>query len=156
MAQGDPTITIIGNIVADPELRFTQNGKAVANFRIASTPRQYDRDQQKYIDGTPTFLTCNLWGTPAENLAESLHKGDRVIVTGTLKQRTWQDKNGENRTTFEVEADEVGPSIRFATTQVNRASRGGGQGGYNQNNRGNTNQQDPWNTNTTNNSEPPF
>lgn len=132
MAQGDIPITVVGNIVADPELRFIQNGAAVANFRVASTPRRYDAQAGQYVDGEAVFLTCNVWRQAAENVAETLHKGDRVIVTGRLRQRSYDDKNGERRTVMEVEVDEVGPSLRFATAQVNKVSRGGGQGGYNQ------------------------
>ncbi len=132
MAQGDIPITVVGNIVADPELRFIQNGAAVANFRVASTPRRYDAQAGQYVDGEAVFLTCNVWLLAAENVAETLHKGDRVIVTGRLRQRSYDDKNGERRTVMEVEVDEVGPSLRFATAQVNKVSRGGGQGGYNQ------------------------
>lgn len=132
MAQGDIPITVVGNIVADPELRFIQNGAAVANFRVASTPRRYDAQAGQYVDGEAVFLTCNVWRQAAENVAETLHKGDRVIVTGRLRQRSYEDKNGERRTVMEVEVDEVGPSLRFATAQVNKVSRGGGQGGYNQ------------------------
>lgn len=132
MAQGDIPITVVGNIVADPELRFIQNGAAVANFRVASTPRRYDAQAGQYVDGEAVFLTCNVWRQAAENVAETLHKGDRVIVTGRLRQRSYDDKNGERRTVMEVEVDEVGPSLRFATAQVNKVSRGSGQGGYNQ------------------------
>lgn len=132
MAQGDIPITVVGNIVADPELRFIQNGAAVANFRVASTPRRYDAQAGQYVDGEAVFLTCNVWRQAAENVAETLHKGDRVIVTGRLRQRSYEDKNGERRTVMEVEVDEVGPSLRFATAQVNKVSRAGGQGGYNQ------------------------
>lgn len=155
MAQGDPTTTIIGNLVQDAELRFTPNGKAVANFRVASTPRRYDRDQQQYIDGDPTFLTCNIWGNPAENIAQSLHKGDRIIVTGSLKQRTYEAKDGGKRTVYELDAEEVGASMKFATLQTNRTNHGnnnGGSGGQGNN----PQQQDPWNTPTTNDAEPPF
>ena len=130
MAIGDTPITVVGNVVADPELRFTPSGAAVANFRIASTPRVYNRDTGQYEDGEALFLTCNVWRQAAENVAESLSKGMRVIVNGRLKQRSYQTKEGEQRTVFEIEADEVGPSLKFASAQVNRNPReGGGFGG---------------------------
>ena len=128
MAQGDTPITVVGNIVADPELRYTPNGAAVANFRVASTPRRWDSNTNQFVDGEALFLTCNVWRQAAENVANTLTKGDRVIVTGRLRQRSFDDKNGERRTVFEVEVDEVGPSLRFATAQVNKVNRGGGQG----------------------------
>ena len=124
MAQGDTPITVVGNLVADPELRFTPTGLAVANFRIASTPRVYNRDSGQWEDGEALFLTCNVWREAAENVAESLAKGMRVIVNGRLKQRSYQNREGENRTVFEVEADEVGPSLKYATASVNRNSPG--------------------------------
>ncbi|SIS39533.1 single-strand DNA-binding protein [Corynebacterium appendicis CIP 107643] len=129
MAQGDTPITVVGNLVADPELRFTPTGLAVANFRIASTPRVYNRDSGQWEDGEALFLTCNAWREAAENVAESLTKGMRVIVNGRLKQRSYQNREGENRTVFEVEADEVGPSLKYATANVNRNPREGGRSG---------------------------
>lgn len=126
MAIGDTPITVVGNVVADPELRFTPSGAAVANFRVASTPRVFNRDSGQYEDGEALFLTCNVWRQAAENVAESLTKGMRVIVNGRLKQRSYQTKEGENRTVFEIEVDEVGPSLRFASAQVNRNPREGG------------------------------
>lgn len=130
MAIGDTPITVVGNVVADPELRFTPSGAAVANFRVASTPRVYNRDTGQYEDGEALFLTCNVWRQAAENVAESLSKGMRVIVNGRLKQRSYQTKEGEQRTVFEIEVDEVGPSLKFASAQVNRNPReGGGFGG---------------------------
>lgn len=126
MAIGDTPITVVGNIVADPELRFTPSGAAVANFRIASTPRAFNRDTNQWEDGEALFLTCNVWRQAAENVAESLTKGMRVIVNGRLKQRSYQTKEGENRTVFEIEVDEVGPSLKFASAQVNRNPREGG------------------------------
>lgn len=158
MAIGDTPITIVGNVVADPELRFTPSGAAVANFRVASTPRVYNRDAGQYEDGEALFLTCNVWRQAAENVAESLSKGMRVIVNGRLKQRSYQTKDGDNRTVYEVEADEVGPSLKFATAQVNRASNGGSQqarGGFS-GQQGN----DPWGSQPQsggfNNTEPAF
>ena len=126
MAQGDTPITVVGNLVADPELRFIPSGAAVANFRIASTPRTFNRETNQWEDGEALFLTCNCWRQMAENVAESLTKGMRVIVTGKLKQRSYQTKDGENRTVYEIEVDEVGPSLRYATATVTRADRRSG------------------------------
>jgi single-strand DNA-binding protein len=127
---GDTTITIVGNLVDDPELRFTPTGQAVARFRIASTPRYLDRQTNEWKDGEALFLTCNVWRQAAENCAESLTRGMRVIVQGRLKQRSYETKEGERRTVYEVEVDEVGPSLRNATAKVNKTSRqGGGFGG---------------------------
>lgn len=129
MAQGDTPITVVGNLVADPELRFIPSGAAVANFRIASTPRVFNRESNQWEDGEALFLTCNCWRQMAENVAESLTKGMRVIVSGRLKQRSYQTREGENRTVFEVEVDEVGPSLKYASANVTRTPRDGGQGG---------------------------
>src|SRR3954464_10565949 len=129
MAAGDTTITIVGNLVDDPELRFTPTGQAVARFRIASTPRFMDRQTNEWKDGESLFLTCNVWRQAAENAAESLQRGTRVIVSGRLKQRSYETREGEKRTVFEIEVDEVGPSLRNATAKVNKTSRGGGGGG---------------------------
>ena len=142
MAQGDTNITVVGNIVADPELRFTPAGAAVANFRVASTPRRYNSQTNQWEDGEAMFLTCNVWRQAAENVAETMSKGMRVIVTGRLKQRSFQTREGDNRTVFEIDVDEVGPSLRYATAQVNRNPReggnnfGGGQQRSNNNNQG--------------------
>ena len=133
MAQGDVQITVVGNLVADPELKYTQNGTAVANFRVASTPRVY-RDGQ-WVDGEGMFLTCSLWREAAENAVESLSKGMRVIVQGRLRQRSYETREGERRTVFEVEVDEVGPSLKFARAQVTRTPRNGG-GNFGGGNRG--------------------
>ena len=126
---GDTVITLVGNLVDDPELRFTPSGAAVAKFRIASTPRTFDRQTNEWKDGESLFLTCNVWRQPAENCAESLQRGMRVIVQGRLRQRTYDTKEGEKRTVYEVEVDEVGPSLRSATAKVTKAQRTGGQGG---------------------------
>ena len=126
---GDTTITVVGNLTADPELRFTPSGAAVANFTVASTPRIYDRQSGEWKDGDALFLRCNIWREAAENVAESLMRGSRVIVTGRLKQRSFETREGEKRTVFEVEVDEIGPSLRYATAKVNKASRSGGGGG---------------------------
>ena len=126
---GDTTITVVGNLTADPELRFTPSGAAVANFTVASTPRIFDRQSSEWKDGEPLFLRCSIWREAAENVAESLTRGSRVIVTGRLKQRSFETKEGEKRTVMEVEVEEIGPSLRYATAKVNKASRGGGGGG---------------------------
>ncbi|MEZ0364892.1 single-stranded DNA-binding protein [Mycobacterium sp. pUA109] len=126
---GDTTITVVGNLTADPELRFIPSGAAVANFTVASTPRTFDRQSGEWKDGEALFLRCNIWREAAENVAESLTRGMRVIVTGRLKQRSFETREGEKRTVFEVEVDEVGPSLRYATAKVNRISRSGGGGG---------------------------
>ncbi|GAA2413674.1 MULTISPECIES: single-stranded DNA-binding protein [Mycobacteriaceae] len=126
---GDTTITVIGNLTADPELRFTPSGAAVANFTVASTPRMFDRQSNEWKDGEALFLRCNIWREAAENVAESLTRGSRVIVTGRLKQRSFETREGEKRTVMEVEVDEIGPSLRYATAKVNKANRSGGGGG---------------------------
>ena len=126
MAAGDTTITVVGNLTADPELRFTPSGAAVANFTVASTPRIYDRQSGEWKDGEALFLRCNIWREAAENVAESLTRGSRVIVQGRLKQRSFETREGEKRTVVEVEVDEIGPSLRYATAKVNKASRSGG------------------------------
>ncbi len=128
MAAGDTTITMIGNLVDDPELRFTPSGAAVAKFRVASTPRYLDKATNEWKDGESLFLQCQIWRQAAENVAESLTKGMRVILSGRLKQRSYETKEGEKRTVFEVEVDEVGPSLRNATAKVTRTQRAGGSG----------------------------
>jgi single-strand DNA-binding protein len=134
MAAGDTTITIIGNLVGDPELRYTPTGQAVATFRVASTPRFMDRTTNEWKDGDSLFLSCNVWRQAAENVAESLQRGMRVIVSGRLRQRSYETKEGEKRTVYEVEVDEVGPSLRNASAKVTRSQRsgagGGGGGGF--------------------------
>ncbi|MFC2480802.1 MAG: single-stranded DNA-binding protein [Bacteroides sp.] len=124
MASGDVNITVVGNVVADPELRFTSTGAAVATFRVASTPRRYDSQSGQWVDGEALFLTCNVWRQVAENIAETLTKGMRVIVTGRLRSRSYDTQNGDRRTVMELEVDEVGPSLRYATAQVTRNPRG--------------------------------
>ena len=126
---GDTVITVIGNLTADPELRFTPSGAAVANFTVASTPRMFDRQTNEWKDGEALFLRCNIWREAAENVAESLTRGSRVIVSGRLKQRSFETREGEKRTVGELEVDEIGPSLRYATAKVNKASRSGGGGG---------------------------
>jgi single-strand DNA-binding protein len=130
MAAGDTQITIAGNLVDDPELRFTPAGQPVARFRIASTPRFLDKNTNEWKDGDSLFLTCNVWRQAAENVAESLTRGMRVIVSGRLRQRSYETKEGEKRTVYEVEVDDVGPSLRNASAKVNRVARSGGDGGY--------------------------
>jgi single-strand DNA-binding protein len=128
MAAGDTVITLVGNLVDDPELRFTPSGAAVAKFRLASTPRYLDKQTNEWKDGESLFLTCNVWRQAAENVAESLQRGMRVIVQGRLKQRSYETREGEKRTVYEVEVDEVGPSLRNATAKVTKAARGGSGG----------------------------
>ncbi|MCE1179106.1 MAG: single-stranded DNA-binding protein [Micrococcales bacterium] len=147
---GDTVITIIGNLTQDPELRFTPSGAAVANFTVASTPRQFDRQSNEWKDGETLFMRCSIWRDAAENVAESLQRGMRVIVSGRLKSRSYETKEGEKRTVMELEVDEVGPSLRYATAKVNRTQRGGGGGGFGGNQGGGgfggggQQQDDPW------------
>jgi len=126
---GDTIITVVGNLTADPELRFTPSGAAVANFTVASTPRIFDRQSSEWKDGDALFMRCSIWREAAENVAESLTRGSRVIVQGRLKQRSYETREGEKRTVVELEVDEIGPSLRYATAKVNKASRSGGGGG---------------------------
>jgi single-strand DNA-binding protein len=167
MAAGDTQITIVGNLVADPELRFTPAGQPVATFRVASTPRIRDAASGEWKDGDSLFLTCNVWRQAAENAAESLQRGMRVIVYGRLRQRNYETKEGEKRTVYEVEVDDVGPSLRNASAKVTRANRSsggfsGGQGGGNQGNGGQGSSgggraEDPWASDSGGYSdEPPF
>ena len=158
---GETTITVVGNLTDDPELRFTPSGAAVAKFRIASTPRTLDRQSGEWKDGEPLFLACNIWRDAAEHVAESLQRGARVIVQGRLRQRSYETREGEKRTVYELEVDEIGPSLRYATAKVQRMSRsgggGGGGGGFGASNGGGGNRQpstgggggnfdDPWAT----------
>src|SRR6478672_743104 len=126
---GDTIITVIGNITGDPELRFTPSGAAVANFTVASTPRQFDRQSNEWKDGETLFMRCSVWRDAAENVAESCQRGMRVIVSGRLKSRSYETKEGEKRTVVEMDVDEIGPSLRSATAKVNKTQRGGGGGG---------------------------
>ncbi|MDX6286175.1 MAG: single-strand DNA-binding protein [Frankiales bacterium] len=126
---GETVITVVGNVTDDPELRFTPGGAAVANFTVASTPRTFDRQTSEWKDGDTLFLRCSVWRQAAENVAESLHRGTRVVVQGRLKQRSYETREGEKRTVVELEVDEVGPSLRFATAKVAKTSRGSGGGG---------------------------
>src|SRR6476620_7515499 len=126
---GDTVITVVGNLTADPELRFTPSGAAVASFTIASTPRQFDRNTNEWKDGEALFLRCSIWRQAAESVAESLQRGMRVIAQGRLKQRSYETREGEKRTVIELEVDEIGPSLRYATAKVNRTQRGSASGG---------------------------
>ncbi len=150
---GETTITVIGNLTDDPELRFTPSGAAVAKFRVASTPRTLDRASGEWKDGEPLFLACSVWRQAAENVAESLHRGSRVIVSGRLRQRSYETKEGEKRTVYELEVDEIGPSLRYATAKVQKMSRSSGGGGYGSSSGGNQggggggySNDDPWAT----------
>jgi single-strand DNA-binding protein len=141
---GETVITVVGNLVDDPELRFTPSGAAVANFRIASTPRTFDKQSNEWKDGDALFLSCSVWRQAAENVAESLQKGMRVVVQGRLRSRQYETREGEKRTVFEIEVDEVGPSLKYATAKVTRAARSGGGGYGSQGGGGNQGQPDPW------------
>ena len=126
---GETTITLVGNLTADPELRFTPSGAAVANFTVASTPRTFDRQTNEWRDGDAMFLNCAVWRQAAENVAESLQKGMRVIVQGRLRSRSYETRDGERRTVFEIDVDEIGPALRYATAKVTRNASGSSQGG---------------------------
>jgi single-strand DNA-binding protein len=142
---GDTVITVVGNLTADPELRFTPSGAAVANFTVASTPRMFDRQSGEWKDGEALFLRCNIWRQAAENAAESLTRGMRVVVQGRLRQRSFETREGEKRTVVEMEVDEVGPSLRYATAKVNKVSRGqGASGGYGASGGSSGGSDDPW------------
>src|SRR3954464_9746236 len=127
---GDTIITVVGNLTNDPELRFTPSGAAVANFTVASTPRMFDRQSNEWKDGETLFMRCSVWRDAAENVAESLGRGTRVIVSGRLKSRSYETKEGEKRTVIEMEVDEVGPSLRYASAKVTKTQRGNGGGGF--------------------------
>lgn len=145
---GDTVITIIGNLTADPELRFTPAGAAVANFTVASTPRNFDRQSNEWKDGEALFMRCTIWREAAENVAETLTRGSRVIVQGRLKQRSYETREGEKRTVVELEVDEIGPSLRYASAKVTKANRsggtGGGFGGGQSHSGGGASTDDPW------------
>jgi single-strand DNA-binding protein len=136
---GETVITVVGNLTGDPELRFTPSGAAVANFTIASTPRTFDRQTNEWKDGDTLFLNCSIWRQAAENVAESLQKGMRVVAQGRLKARSYETREGEKRTVMELDVDEVGPSLKYATAKVTRVTRGGGGGGF-----GGSGGDDPW------------
>ena len=143
---GETVITVVGNLTGDPELRFTPSGAAVANFTVASTPRTLNKQTNEWEDGEALFLRCSIWRQAAENVAESLTKGARVVVTGRLKARSYETREGEKRTVWECEVDEVGPSLRYATAKVTRATRSGGGGGYSGGGGGFSGGDDPWAT----------
>jgi len=161
---GDTVITVVGNLTDDPELRFTSSGAAVANFTVASTPRFFDKQTNDWKDGDALFLRCSIWRQAAENVAESLHKGTRVIVQGRLKQRSYETREGEKRTVYELDVDEVGPALRYATTKVSKVTRSGGGGGFGGGGQGGQSGQsqsaapadDPWASAPATNDEPPF
>lgn len=153
---GETIITVIGNLTADPELRYTQNGLAVANFTIASTPRNFDRASNDWKDGEALFLRASVWREFAEHVAGSLTKGSRVIATGRLKQRDYETKEGEKRTSIELEVDEIGPSLRYATAQVTRAMSSRDGGGSVQAATPAATEADVWNTPASHNDEQPF
>jgi single-strand DNA-binding protein len=163
---GETIITVVGNLTADPELRYTQNGLAVANFTIASTPRTYDRQANEWKDGEALFLRASCWREFAEHVSQSLSKGSRVIAQGRLKQRSFETQQGEKRTVIELEVDEIGPSLRYATAKVTKASRGEGGGGFggggggggfgSSGGAGGGGSSDPWSTPAGPSDEPPF
>jgi single-strand DNA-binding protein len=146
---GDTIITVVGNLTADPELRFTPSGAAVANFTVASTPRSFDKNANEWKDGQALFLRCNIWRQAAENVAESLTRGARVVVQGRLVQRSFETNEGEKRTVMELQVDEIGPSLRYATAKVNKASRAGASAGGNAGG-------DAWSSGEPLPDEPPF
>lgn len=154
MAQGDVTVTVVGNLTGDPELRFTPNGQAVASFTVASTTRVLDRTSNEWKDGDTLFLRCSVWRQYAENVAESLTKGTRVLVTGRLKQRSYETKEGEKRTVVEMEVDDVGPALRNATAKVARVASTGGNSGFSGGG-ASAPADDPWAA-PVSNDEPPF
>ena len=152
----DVTICITGNLVDDPILRFTPSGAAVANFTIASTPRAFDKQSNEWKDGDTMFLNCSIWRQAAENVAESLTKGARVVVQGRLKQRSYETREGEKRTVYELDVDEVGPSLRYATAKVTKVSRSGGGGGFGGGAPAGPPADDPWAAAAPVDEEPPF
>jgi single-strand DNA-binding protein len=160
VAAGDVIVTIVGNLTGDPELRFTPSGAAVANFRVASTPRVLDKATNEWKDGEAFYIGCNVWRQYAENVAESLTKGMRVIVTGRLKQRSYETREGEKRTVIEMDVDEVGPSLKYATAKVNKVQRAGGGFGDSGGGSSSTSQaDDPWASGSSSGAgfdEPPF
>jgi single-strand DNA-binding protein len=140
---GETTITVVGNLTDDPDLRFTPSGAAVANFTVASTPRFFDKQTNEWKDGDALFLRCSIWRQAAENVAESLHRGTRVIVTGRLRQRSYETREGEKRTVIELDVDEIGPSLKYATAKTTKTSRSGMSSGDSSSGSGGN---DPWAT----------
>jgi single-strand DNA-binding protein len=160
---GETVITVVGNLTADPELRFTPSGAAVASFTVASTPRTFDRQTNEWKDGEALFLRCSIWRQAAENVAESLQRGTRVVVSGRLKQRSFETREGEKRTVIEMDVDEIGPSLRYATAKVNKTQRGssggygsGGSGGSDGGGSAAAASDDPWSSAGPTTDEPPF
>jgi single-strand DNA-binding protein len=153
---GDTVITVVGNLTDDPELRFTASGAAVANFTVASTPRFFDKNTNDWKDGDALFLRCSIWRQAAENVAESLTKGARVVVQGRLKQRSYETREGEKRTVYELDVDEVGPSLRYATAKVTKVTRSGGGGGFGGGAPAAAPADDPWAAAAPVDEEPPF
>jgi single-strand DNA-binding protein len=158
---GETVITVVGNLTADPELRFTPSGAAVASFTVASTPRTFDRQTNEWKDGEALFLRCSIWRQAAENVAESLQRGTRVVVSGRLKQRSFETREGEKRTVIEMDVDEIGPSLRYATAKVNKTQRGssggyGSSGSGSSDGGGSTATEDPWSSAGPTTDEPPF
>jgi single-strand DNA-binding protein len=157
---GETTITLVGNLTADPELRFTPSGAAVASFTVASTPRTFDRQSNEWKDGEALFLRCSIWRQAAENVAESLQRGTRVVVSGRLKQRSFETREGEKRTVIEMDVDEIGPSLRYATAKVNRTQRGSSSGGFGSGGGSESapasTADDPWSSAGPMTDEPPF
>jgi single-strand DNA-binding protein len=162
VAAGDVNVTIVGNLTNDPELRFTPSGAAVASFTVASTPRVLDKTTNEWKDGEALFMRCSVWRQYAENVAESLSKGSRVIVTGRLKQRSYETREGEKRTVVEMEVDEVGPALKYATAKVNKVARGGGGFGGDSGGSSTAANDDPWASGSSGSTggagfdEPPF
>lgn len=153
----ETTLTIVGNLVADPELRFTPSGAGVANFTIASTPRIFDKTKQEWVDGEALFLRCNIWREAAENVAETLTRGQRVIATGRLKQRSYETREGEKRTSMELEIEEIGPSLRYATAKVNKTQKSGSYSNTTTTTQSSGGSTDPWgNGSAAAADEPPF
>ena len=146
---GETTLTVVGNLTDDPDLRFTPSGAAVANFTVASTPRLMDKQTNEWKDGDPLFLRCSIWRQAAENVAESLHRGTRVIVTGRLRQRSYETREGEKRTVVELEVDEIGPSLKYATAKTTKTSRSGGSGPAGDGGGGGGAAADPWATSSS-------
>jgi single-strand DNA-binding protein len=158
---GETVITVVGNLTADPELRFTPSGAAVASFTVASTPRTFDRQTNEWKDGEALFLRCSIWRQAAENVAESLQRGTRVVVSGRLKQRSFETRAGEKRTVIEMDVDEIGPSLRYATAKVNKTQRGssggyGSGGSAGSDSGGAATSDDPWSSAGPTTDEPPF
>jgi single-strand DNA-binding protein len=151
---GETVITVVGNLTGDPELRFTPSGAAVANFTIASTPRNFDKQTNEWKDGDTLFLNCSIWRQAAENVAESLQKGMRVVAQGRLKQRSYETREGEKRTVVELEVEEIGPSLKHATARVTRVNSQGAPGGSGNRGGGGGNSNDPWATSSAGGSQP--